>query len=95
MSFFPYVMAGNKNELHDSKKEFALQNYLISHRKCNSMRLLLGMESCSGQILQQSKGPDVSCENCGLFLSGVKTRIFPLTLSKSNKWHIMLLLWKC
>lgn len=75
VSFLPYATAGNKNELHENKEEFALQKCFISQ----SVSVCIFFWGWSHADIAKSKGSAVQQESCGLFLSEVKKKGIPFT----------------
>lgn len=75
VSFLPYAMAGNKNELHENKEEFALQKCFITQ----SVSVCIFFWGWSDADMAKSKGSAVQQESCGLFLSEAKEKGIPST----------------
>lgn len=75
VSFLPYATAGNENELHENKEEFALQKCFITQ----SVSVCIIFWGWSHAGIANSKGSAVQQESHGLFLNGVKKKGIPFT----------------
>lgn len=83
--FFPYVVAGNKNELHDSKEESALHSCFITENVTECIFFLIffsGDGIMQRKDIVKSKRSEIRSENLWTAPKWRQSEVFPSKLKQ-------------